>query len=255
MSGDPLVDTDHAIDTSRFIRVDMGPVEVAMSPRTTGEPGTRGTRDPLLLRLMPGSIAAAYNKDPALRGLKGLEVVLYPGLWALWAHRLVHPLWRVGVPFVPRLVSQFMRLLTGVEIHPGATIGRRFFIDHGAGVVIGETSRIGDDVMMYHGVTLGGHGWWADPKGSKRHPTIGDNVTLGVGAAVLGPVTVGENSRIGPYAVVIDDVEADSIVVAPRGRSLATRRGGRRTGATGRHDEDDGMVRPAWLEDHEMGAL
>lgn len=235
--------------------------------------------EPLLLRFVPGSVAAAYRKDPALRGLKGLEVILYPGLWALWAHRLVHPLWRAGIPFLPRLVSQLMRMLTGVEIHPGARIGKRFFIDHGSGVVIGETSRIGDDVMMYHGVTLGGHGWWADAKGSKRHPTIGDNVTLGVGAAVLGPVTVGENSRIGPYAVVIEDVAANSIVVAPRGRPLAKRRVGRLVvdagtigaarhggaptgegpGPAGEGDggdgDDDGMVRPAWLEDHEMGGL
>lgn len=217
-----------------------------------------------LLRIMPDAIAAAYRKDPALRGVKGLEVILYPGVWALWAHRLMHPLWRMGVPFVPRLVSQIMRMITGVEIHPGATIGRRFFIDHGAGVVIGETSEIGDDVMMYHGVTLGGHGWWADRKGSKRHPTIGDNVTLGVGAAILGPVTVGANSRIGPYAVVIDDVAADSIVVAPKGRPLA-RRGGRLSGSDDGIpiDDDepreaadrDGLVRPAWLEDHEMGSL
>lgn len=220
-----------------------------------------------ILGLLPGSIVAAYRKDPALRGIKGLEVILYPGLWALWAHRLVHPLWRMGVPFVPRLVSQLMRMVTGVEIHPGARIGRRFFIDHGAGVVIGETSEIGDDVMMYHGVTLGGHGWWADRKGSKRHPTIGDNVTLGVGAAVLGPVTIGADSRIGPYAVVIDDIEPNSIVVAPKGRSLATRRvrgpavadhtdGPHGVDRALQDDGDhDGMVRPAWLEDHEMGSL
>lgn len=222
--------------------------------------------EPWWLRFMPDGIVAAYRKDPALRGTKGLEVILYPGVWALWAHRLVHPLWRMGVPFLPRLVSQTMRFLTGIEIHPGARIGRRFFMDHGAGIVIGETSEIGDDVMMYHGVTLGGHGWWADRKGSKRHPTIGDDVTLGVGAAVLGPVVVGANSRIGPYAVVIDDVAPDSIVVAPRGRQLPRRgrRGPDRPDAesTGFADdgeagaaEDDGMVRPAWLEDHEMGAL
>ena len=131
----------------------------------------------------------------------------------------------------------------------GASIGSRVFIDHGAGVVIGETAEIGDDVMMYHGVTLGGHGWWADRKGSKRHPTIGANVTLGVGAAVLGPVTIGENSRIGPYAVVIDDVPPTSIIVSPKGRRV----GGR--GSSEQTPVDDGFVQPAWLEDHEMGGL
>lgn len=207
-------------------------------------------RRPRWSRLVPSALETAYRKDPALHGLRSLEVVLYPGVWALLAHRLVHPLWRAGVPFVPRMISQIARVITGVEIHPGARIGRRFFIDHGAGVVIGETSEIGDDVMMYHGVTLGGHGWWADQKGSKRHPTIGDNVTLGVGAAVLGPVTVGANSRIGPYAVVIDDVPANSIVVAPKGRRIAERH----AAATEPHT-DDALLRPGWLEDREMGAL
>lgn len=202
-----------------------------------------------LKRLIPDGIAAAYSKDPALHGIHGSEVVLYPGLWALWSHRLVHPLWRLGVPFLPRLVSQLTRMVTGVEIHPGATIGKRLFIDHGAGVVIGETSEIGDDVMMYHGVTLGGHGWWTDRKGSKRHPTIGDNVTLGVGAAVLGPVSVGRNSRIGPYALVIEDVPPDSIVVAPKGRRLVER-GVRKSSL-----DDDKLVQPSWLEDREMGGL
>ncbi len=213
-----------------------------MAAATTRQP-------PRWLRLVP-ALDTAYRKDPALHGVRSLEAVLYPGVWALIVHRLSHALWNVGVPFVPRLISQIVRMITGVEIHPGARIGRRFFIDHGAGVVIGETSEIGDDVMMYHGVTLGGHGWWADQKGSKRHPTIGDNVTLGVGAAVLGPVTVGANSRIGPYAVVIDDVPANSIVVAPTGRRIAERH----AAATDLHT-DDALLRPGWLEDREMGAL
>lgn len=228
--------------------------------------GTGTTRRSGWSRLVPASLETAYRKDPALRGVRGAEAILYPGVWALWIHRLVHPLHCLGVPFLPRLISQLARMLTGVEIHPGATIGHRFFIDHAAGVVIGETSEIGDDVMMYHGVTLGGHGWWADRKGSKRHPTIGDNVTLGVGAAVLGPVTVGANSRIGPYAVVIEDVPPNSIVVAPKGRRLAERgvpvdhgiRAGDGTGIgndTGNGSEVDGLLQPAWLEDHEMGAL
>lgn len=203
----------------------------------------------LLDPLVPGAIRAAYRKDPALRGVRSAEVVLYQGVWALWVHRIAHAIWIAGVPFLPRLISQICRTVTGIEIHPGATIGRRVFIDHGAGVVIGESAVVGDDVMMYHGVTLGGHGWWADPKGSKRHPTIGNNVTLGVGAAVLGPVTVGDNCRIGPYAVVVDDVPADSIVVSAKGRRLGER------GTDVQPECDDSFVQPGWLEDQEMGGL
>ena len=155
------------------------------------------------------------------------------------------------MPFLPRLMSQLVRALTLIEIHPGARIGRCVFIDHGAGVVIGETAVVGDHVMMYHGVTLGGHGWWADRKGSKRHPTIEENVTLGVGASVLGPVTVGANSRIGPHAVVIDDVPPDSIVVAPKGRLLVER--GERVEVG--YEQDATLVQPAWLQNHEMGGL
>jgi len=122
------------------------------------------------------------------------------------------------IPFIPRLISQVSRFITGIEIHPGAKIGKRFFIDHGMGIVIGETAIIGDDVMMYHGVTLGGHGWWVDKKGSKRHPTIGNNVTLGMGCKVLGPVVVGNNSKIGAEAMIIKDVPANSTVVGELGK-------------------------------------
>ena len=202
---------------------------------------------------VPGSILAAYRKDPALRGIGAAEVLLYPGLWALAVHRLAHALWRLGVPFVPRLLSQMVRLSTAVEIHPGARIGKRLFIDHGAGVVIGETAEIGDDVMMYHGVTLGGHGWWADSKGSKRHPTIGDGVTIGVGAAILGPVTIGSGTRIGPYAVVIEDVPPDSIVVAPKGRCVVER--GVRVARSTPEEPGESLLQPAWLQNHEMGGL
>ena len=202
---------------------------------------------------LPGIIEAAYLKDPALRGGNAVEVVLYPGVWALAVHRVVHPLWKLGVPFVPRLLSQIARMITGVEIHPGAKLGKRLFIDHGAGVVIGETAEVGDDVMMYHGVTLGGHGWWADRKGSKRHPTIGDNVTIGVGAAILGPVTIGAGTRIGPYAVVIEDVPPDSIVVAPKGRCVVERGVRVPRGAT--EEPEGSLVQPAWLQNHEMGGL
>ncbi len=161
------------------------------------------------------TLTTAYKKDPALKkGINVLEVFLYQGVHAVWLHRIAHALYKINIPFFPRLISQLSRVLTQIEIHPGAQIGRRFFIDHGAGIVIGETAQIGDDVMMYHGVTLGGHGWWKDQKGKKRHPTIGNNVTLGVGCKILGPVTVGDNCKIGAGAVVIDDIPPNSTVVA-----------------------------------------
>lgn len=162
---------------------------------------------------------AAFDKDPALkRGIARLEVILYPGVQAILIYRLAHALHTIGLPFIPRLLSYIGRFLTGAEIHPAAKIGKRFFIDHATGVVIGETTDIGNDVMLYQGVTLGGHGWWHDKKGEKRHPTLEDNVTVGVGANILGPVTVGKNSKIGVNAVIIDDIPADSVVVTPKGR-------------------------------------
>lgn len=164
------------------------------------------------------TLRTAYNKDPALKGVKSLEVLLYQGVHAIWMHRIAHLLYRIKIPFIPRLISQISRLITGIEIHPGAKIGKRFFIDHGAGIVIGETSEIGDDVMMYHGVTLGGHGWWTDKKGAKRHPTIGNNVVLGVGCKVLGPIKVGDNSKIGVGAIVIKDVPPNSTIVGELGK-------------------------------------
>lgn len=167
---------------------------------------------------MFNTIKTAYKKDPALKGIKSIEVILYQGVHAIILHRISHFLYKVKIPLLPRLISQISRLLTQIEIHPGAKIGKNFFIDHGSGIVIGETSEIGDDVMMYHGVTLGGHGWWADKKGAKRHPTIGNNVTLGVGCMVLGPVKVGDNSRIGAGAIVIKDVPPNSTVVGELGK-------------------------------------
>ena len=153
-------------------------------------------------------IANARSHDPAARS--SLETwVVASGLHAVWAHRWHHWLWNHGFKFLARVGSQWTRFWTGVEIHPGAKIGRRFFIDHGMGVVIGETAEIGDDVMIYHGVTLGGRSL---DKG-KRHPTIESNVTIGAGAKVLGPLTVGRNSAIGANAVVVKDVPADSQVV------------------------------------------
>lgn len=170
---------------------------------------------------MLNTIKTAYKKDPALKsGLNFLEVLLYQGVHSIWLHRIAHALYKIRVPFIPRFISQFNRFVTGIEIHPGAKIGKNFFIDHGMGVVIGETCEIGDNVMMYHGVTLGGHGWWTDEKGQKRHPTIEDNVTLGVGCKVLGPVNVGKNSKIGADAVVISNVPADSTIVSELGKYI-----------------------------------
>ena len=168
---------------------------------------------------MLDTIKTAYKKDPALKkGINFLEIVLYQGVHAIILHRIAHFLWKKKIPFIPRFISQASRFLTGIEIHPGARIGKRFFIDHGSGVVIGETSEIGDDVMMYHGVTLGGHGWWTDTKDKKRHPTIGNDVILGVGCSVLGPVFVGDNSKIGAGAIVVHDVPPNSVVVSPLGK-------------------------------------
>ncbi|WP_110588360.1 serine O-acetyltransferase EpsC [Microbacterium suaedae] len=163
-------------------------------------------------------ISAARRRDPAARG--ALEIaLLYPGLHAIWGHRLSHALWRRGLRFPARALSQLMRWITGIEIHPGATIGRRFFIDHGMGVVIGETAEVGDDVMLYHGVTLGGTSL---DKG-KRHPTLGDGVVVGSGAKVLGPVTIGAHSAVGANAVVTRDAPSDSIVVGVPAKARARR--------------------------------
>lgn len=153
-------------------------------------------------KIIREDLQAARDRDPAARST--LEIVLaYPGVHALWAHRFTHAMWRRrGFKLLARLISQFTRSLTGVEIHPGATIGRRIFIDHGMGVVIGETSVVGDDVTLFHGVTLGGRTMTA----GKRHPTIGNHVVIGAGAKVLGPVWVGDHVQIGANAVVVKDV-------------------------------------------------
>jgi serine O-acetyltransferase len=152
-------------------------------------------------------IATIFQKDPAARNL--LEVFTYAGLWAVLYHRLAHRLWIHNLKTAARWVSQWSRFMTGVEIHPGATIGRRFFIDHGMGVVIGETAIIGDDVLMYHNVTLGG----TSLSKTKRHPTIENGVLIGMGAKILGDITIGAQARIGANAVVIRDVPPDSTAV------------------------------------------
>ncbi len=158
-------------------------------------------------------IKTAQKRDPAAKSF--LEILLlYQGLHALISHRIAHFFYKLHLFFLARLISQISRGLTGIEIHPGAKIGKRFFIDHGMGVVIGETAVIGDDVLLYQGVTLGGTGL---EKG-KRHPTIGNNVVIGTGAKVLGNITVGDNSYVGANAVVIKDVPANSTIVGVPGR-------------------------------------
>ena len=160
---------------------------------------------------------AVFERDPAARN--GVEVVLaYPGFHAILFHRVAHGLWGCGVPVLPRVVSHISRFLTGIEIHPGATIGKGFFVDHGMGVVIGETAEIGDDVFLYHGVTLGGTG----KERGKRHPTVGNNVIIGVGATVLGAITIGDNVRIGSGAVVLRSVPPNSTAVGVPAWVVAT---------------------------------
>jgi serine O-acetyltransferase len=153
-------------------------------------------------------IRSVFERDPAARST--LEVLLtYPGLHAVWIHRLSHRLWHWRLKLLARVLSQLARWFTGIEIHPGATIGKRFFIDHGMGVVIGETAEIDDGCTLYHGVTLGGTSW----EKAKRHPTLGKNVVVGAGAKILGPITIGDNARVGSNSVVVKDVPAGATVV------------------------------------------
>ena len=158
-------------------------------------------------------IKVIYEKDPAANNLA--EVLFcYPGLQALISHRIAHKLAYWGIPFIPRYISYLTRIITGIEIHPKARIGRRFFIDHGEGVVIGETTIIGDDVLIYQQVTLGGTG----NEHGKRHPTIGNNVIIGAGAKILGNITIGDNTRVGAGSVVVDNVPEHCTVVGVPGR-------------------------------------
>jgi serine O-acetyltransferase len=173
-----------------------------------------------MLATLRQDIEAAFERDPAARS--GLEIVLlYPGLHAVWAHRLAHGLWVRGWRLLARLVSQLARGLTGIEIHPGATLGPGLFIDHGMGVVIGETAEVGRNATLYHGVTLGGT---ANARGQKRHPTLEDNVTVGAGAKILGAITVGAGSRIGANAVVVKPVPPNSVVVGVPGQVVVRSR-------------------------------
>jgi serine O-acetyltransferase len=160
---------------------------------------------------------AVFDRDPAVRSV--LEIVFcYPGFHAMLFHRTAHALWQRGFYFIGRFVSHLGRFFTGIEIHPGAKIGRGFFIDHGMGVVIGETAEIGDNCTLYHGVTLGGTSWAKE----KRHPTLGNNVVIGSGAKILGPFKVGDNSKVGSNSVVVKEVPPNSTVVGVPGRVVMT---------------------------------
>ncbi|MFL5862827.1 MAG: serine O-acetyltransferase [Solirubrobacteraceae bacterium] len=162
-------------------------------------------------------VAAAKSRDPAAREVGSLEIlVTWPGVHALLAHRVAHALYGAGVPVLPRLIAALARAVTGIEIHPAAEIAKGFFIDHGMGVVIGETAEIGDDVTVYQGVTLGGTGFAT----GKRHPTVQDNVTIGSGAKLLGPITVGHGAKVGANSVVIHDVPPNSTVVGNPGHPV-----------------------------------
>lgn len=176
-----------------------------------------------LLETLSADFRIIFERDPAARNW--LEVLFcYPGLQALMLHRFAHQLYRLHLPFIPRLISHIARFLTGIEIHPGATIGRGVFIDHGMGVVIGETAIVGNYVLIYQGVTLGGTG----KESGKRHPTLGENVVVGAGAKVLGNILIGDNARIGAGSVVLRDVPSDCTVVGIPGRVVY--RAGERVG-------------------------
>lgn len=180
---------------------------------------TRAAKAFLEIRYVYDDFLSAYRKDPALRGklLAIPELLTYAGLWAVAMHRLAHFIRALGVPFLPRLISQITRLFTGVEIHPGAQIGKGFFIDHGSGVVIGETAEIGENVLMYHQVTLGNANLIST---GKRHPTVGSNVVIGAGAKLIGPVVIGDFSVIGAGSIVTKDIPTHSVVVGNPGKVI-----------------------------------
>lgn len=198
-------------------------------------PLTHAVETPSLFAQVRGDITCVLQRDPAARNV--IEVtLLYPGVHALVFYRLSNGLWRRGFKFPARLMSWFARLVTNIDIHPGAAIGERLFIDHGAGVVIGETAVIHDDVTLYHGVTLGGTSWAP----GKRHPTIESGVLVGAGAKILGPITIGARARIGANSVVIEDVAPEMTVVGIPGRIVKVER--RRCGPDGRIDLEHHLI-------------
>ncbi|CAN2534293.1 Serine+acetyltransferase [Methylocapsa aurea] len=205
----------------------MSPISIVAEPRVATSKG--------LFALIREDVGCVAQRDPAARSTWEV-VLLYPGVHALIWHRIANRLWRGGHKFAARALSWFARLVTNIDIHPGATIGGRFFIDHGAGVVIGETATIGDDVTMYHGVTLGGTSWSV----GRRHPTVGDGVLIGAGAKILGPISVGPRARIGANSVVIEDVPPEMTVVGIPGRVVREQR--RRSGPDGRIDLEHHLI-------------
>ncbi|MEI2384393.1 serine O-acetyltransferase [Breoghania sp. JC706] len=210
-----------------------------MPPADASVPARASLWSPSLWSQVREDVSCVAARDPAARN--AVEIVLtYPGVHAVIWHRLSSRLWRGGFRFSARFLSWVSRLLTNVDIHPGATIGRRFFIDHGAGVVIGETAEIGDDVTLYHGVTLGGTSWSA----GKRHPTLEDGVLVGAGAKILGAVTVGAGCRIGANSVVVEDVAPSMTVVGIPGKVVKDwrERRGFATRADGRIDLDHHLI-------------
>lgn len=183
---------------------------------------------------MIDDIKGVFSRDPAAKNI--LEILTcYPGLHALWLHRIAHFFWKLKIPLLPRLISHFSRFITGIEIHPGAKIGRRFFIDHGSGVVIGETTEVGDNVLLYSGVVLGG----TSTEKKKRHPTVEDNVVIGAGAKVLGAITIGAGARIGAGSVVIKPVPSNATVVGIPGRVV---KGDKNSPAIKEHDLQHGNL-------------
>jgi serine O-acetyltransferase len=198
-------------------------------------PITSAAASPSLLAKLRGDVSCVLQRDPAARN--SLEVtLLYPGVHALVFYRIANSLWRRGFKFPARFLSWFARLVTNIDIHPGATIGERLFIDHGAGVVVGETAVIGNDVTLYHGVTLGGTSWTP----GKRHPTIENGVLVGAGAKILGPITVGARARIGANSVVIEDIPPEMTVVGIPGRIVKMER--RRCALDGRIDLEHHLI-------------
>ncbi len=181
-----------------------------------------------VLKEIKADVAAARDRDPAAQGVSSVEILIgWAGVQALLAHRVAHAMFEAGVPVAPRAIAYLARAITGVEIHPAARIGDDFFIDHGSGVVIGETAEIGDRVTLYQGVTLGGTGL----QRGKRHPTVGDDVTIGSGAKLLGPIAIGDGAKVGANTVVVEDVSPGATVVGNPGQ--AVRVNGKRVGEPG----------------------
>ncbi len=195
------------------------PNETPNAPHNKDPRPEAGSDCPCFWKRLREDVQCIFERDPAARNTFEI-ITTYPGVWAVWLHRFAHAMWHRGLKWPARVTSNLARWITGIEIHPGARIGRRFFIDHGMGVVIGETAEIGDDCTLYHGVTLGGTSW---EKG-KRHPTLEDNVVVGAGAKILGPITIGAGARVGSNAVVLRAVPPGATVVGIPGHVVGSKR-------------------------------